>query len=247
MKNQRGFTLVELLIVVPIFVMVVMVMFGILIDRYGETVRENARINLIIEAQSLLLTIEDEVLFADEFKTDKDSNLNDSYAPSGGWQSDTNPDTLIIRETALTADRRDPNRDFVRYPHPSSGCAVDYSIAYDNLIYFTQDNATGGYKTLYKRSLVPSPASVCDTNYKLQSCPSANVGTGSCQRADATFSRNVVDFEITYFDGDGNVIDDENGGLPTSAERVTVTLTLGDIAYGEAIQETASISMKKIN
>lgn len=247
MKDSRGFTLVELLVVVPIFVLVVMVMFGVLIDRYGETVRENARINLIIEAQSLLLTIEDEVLFADEFKASKDSNLADSHTPSGGWDNDTDPDTLIIRETALTADRRDPDRDFVRYPHPSSGCAVDYSIAYDNLIYFTQENSGDDYHTLYKRTLVPTPISVCDTNYKLKSCPTASIGSNGCQRADATFSRNVVDFDVVYFDEDGNVIDDESGGSPSNAERITVTLTLGDIAYGEEIQESASISMKKIN
>ncbi|HEX9594638.1 MAG TPA: prepilin-type N-terminal cleavage/methylation domain-containing protein [Candidatus Saccharimonadales bacterium] len=247
MRDNRGFTLVEMLIVVPIFVLIVMIMFGILIDRYGEVVRENARVNLLIEAQSLLLTIEDEVLFADEFKSSKDSNLTDNYAPSGGWDNDTDPDTLIIRETALTHDRRDPDRDFVRYPHPSNGCSQDYSIAYDNLIYFTVDNSDDDYRTLYKRTLVPDTGSVCQTNYKGHSCPEANLGTGVCARRDALFSQNVVDFEVLYFDENGNSIDDENGGSPSQAERVTVTLTLGDIAYGDTIQESASITMKKIN
>jgi hypothetical protein len=52
---------------------------------------------------------------------------------------------------------------------------------------------------------------------------------------------------VLYFDENGNSIDDENGGSPSQAERVTVTLTLGDIAYGDTIQESASITMKKIN
>ncbi len=247
LREQGGFTLVEMLVVVPIYVLIVMVMFGVLIDQYGELIKQNSRVRLQAEAQSLLLTIEDEILFATEYRETKLSNLTDYFEPSGGWNYNTNPDTLIINETALTADRRDPDREFVFNPHPFFGCAYPYTIAFDNLIYFTQDNPDDSFKTLYKRTLVPDPSSVCQTNYKVQTCPAGNIGTYNCQRDDAIISRNVVDFDVVYYDESGNVIDDETGAPLTNAERVRVVLTLGAVAYGETIQESAFISMKKIN
>lgn len=243
-KKQRGFTIVELLVVLPIYVLVVMVMFSSLLSRYGELLKQAAAVNLRLEAETLLLTLEDELIFATDFGEIKSTDLNDAYAPSGGWSYNTNPDTLIIYETALTADRRDPDREFV-YKNTYGCSSANNSIAINNIMYFAKPNTTNSYQTLYKRTLVPS-YSTCNTNYKRQSCPE-NVVVVNCP-LDGIASRNLVDFNIDYFDEDNVQINDESGSPDLSnARKIKVTVTLGDRANGEDISVTAAVTMKRLN
>jgi len=243
-NNQRGFTIVELLVVLPIYVLVVMVMFSSLLSRYGELLQQAAAVSLRLEAETLLLTLEDELIFATDFGEIKSTDLSDSYAPSGGWSYNTNPDTLIIYETALTADRRDPDREFV-YKNTYGCNSSNNSIAINNIIYFAKQNTANSYKTLFKRTLVPT-YSTCNTNYKIRSCPEG-VTVANCP-LDGIASRNLVDFNIDYFDDDNVQIIDETGSPDLSnARKIKVTVILGDIANGEDISVTASVTMKRLN
>lgn len=243
-RMQKGFTIVELLVVLPIYVLVVMVMFSSLLSRYGELLNQAAAVNLRLEAETLLLTLEDELIFATDFGETKSSDLSDTYTPSGGWTYNTNPDTLIIYETAITADRRDPDREFV-YKN-IYGCSSSYNpIAINNIIYFTKQNTNNSYKTLYKRTLVPS-YNTCNSNYKKQSCPEG-VTVANCP-LDGIASRNVIDFNIDYFDEDNVQIVDESGSPNLSnAKKIKVTVTLGDRANGEDITVTSAVTMKRLN
>ena len=243
-KKPEGFTIVELLVVLPIYVLVVMVTFSSLLSRYGQLLKEAATVNLQLEAETSLIVLEDELIFATDFGETKSSDLTDAYAPSGGWTYNTNPDTLIIYETALTAGRRDPDRDFV-YKN-TYGCGSAYNpIAINNLIYFTKQNTNNSYKTLYKRSIVPT-YSTCQTNYRKPSCPE-NVVVNGCT-TDGIVSRNVVDFNIEYYDDNNVLINDESGSPDLSlARKIKVTLTLGDRANGEDITVKTSVTMKRLN
>jgi type II secretory pathway pseudopilin PulG len=243
-KNQGGFTIVELLVVLPIYILVVMVTFSSLLSRYGQLLKEAAAVNLRLEAETSLVVLEDELIFATDFGEVKSSDLTDAYAPSGGWSYNTNPDTLIIYETALTAGRRDPARDFV-YKN-TYGCSSNSNpIAINNLIYFTKPNTTDSYKTLYKRSVVPAYAT-CQTNYRKKSCPESVVVSGCT--TDGIVSRNVVDFDVIYYDDDNVIIDDESGSPDLSlARKLKVTLTLGDKANGEDVTVTSAVTMKRLN
>lgn len=243
---QDGFTIVELLVVLPIYVLVVMVTFSSLLTRYGQLLKEAAAVNLRLEAETSLVVLEDELIFATDFGEVATSDLSDAYAPSGGWKNSTNPDTLIIYETALTAGRRDPNRDFV-YKN-IYGCGSNSNpIAINNLIYFTKQNTTDSYKTLYKRSVVPTYA-MCQTNYRKKSCPEG-VTVSGCT-TDGIVSRNVIDFNIEYYDDDNVLINDEgtSGSYDLSlARKLKVKLTLGDKANGEDINISSAVTMKRLN
>lgn len=243
-NQQSGFTIVELLVVMPIYVLVVMVTFSSLLSRYGELLKEAAAVNLRLEAETSLVVLEDELIFATDFGEVITADLSDAYAPSGGWKNNTNPDTLIIYETALTAGRRDANRDFV-YKN-QYGCGSNYNpIALNNLVYFTKQNTTDSYKTLYKRSVVPSYAT-CQTNYRIKSCPESVIIAGCT--SDGIVSRNVIDFDIEYYDDDNVLINDESGTYDLSlARKLKVKLTLGDKANGEDITVTSAVTMKRLN
>ena len=239
-SDENGFTIIELAIVVPIISIIAIGVITLVMSMFFQIMANNARLNLLLESQTVLLSLQDELLFTSNYGEEIMSNLSDSYAPTGGWSFDTSPETLIIYETTLTAPRRDPDREFV-YRNSCSG-----SIAYDNVIYFTQPNDTNPYHTLYRRILTPQ-YSTCNTNYRVQTCPTVFVGTNPCYSPDSVISDRVVDFEIDYYDLDNNLIDTDAGGSPTAAEKVTVHLTLGDNLFGRTVEAESSITMRKIN
>lgn len=242
--NQQGFSLVEIVLVLPIVSVILLGMLDFTIRQYAKMHTETSRANLRLEAETMLLDLEDELLFTTEYAQTMSSDLTDAYAPSGGWNYNTNPDTMIVYETALTAPRRDPNRDFVYKATYSCGSSnAQYNpIALNNLMYFTVPNAgSSTYKTLYRRTITPA-YSVCNTNYKVKTCPAANVGSNGCTRADSKLSEKVIDFQVEYSD-DNNV----STTNPLAAEKVKITVTLGEKLFGEAVQVKSSITMKKIN
>ncbi len=239
LKHESGFTILEILIALPLASILSIVLASTMFNQYGELLQGAARSRLRMEGEILLLSLEDELLFSTDFANAKSSDLTDTYAPTGGWTSTTTPtDTLIVYETALTADRRDPDRDFVY--KKASTCSSSYNVAINNLMYFTVDNPADDYRTLYRRTLVPQYVT-CGTNYKKQTCPAATV-VSPCTSADSVLSAKVIDFQVEYYD-DGNVA--LTG--PDNAELVKLTLTLGEKIYGKNIIVPTNITMKKVN
>ena len=237
--KRSGFTILEVLIALPIASMLSILVAGTMFNQYGELLQGAARSRLRMEGEILLLSLEDELLFTTDFATAKSSDLTDANAPTGGWTYNTTPtDTLIVYETALTADRRDPDREFVY--KKSGSCASSYNIAINDLIYFTEANTSDSYRTLYRRTLVPQ-YTTCGVNYKTQTCPVGSVSS-PCAGEDAKLSDKVVDFQVEYFDDDNVAL-----SSPETAEMVKLTLTLGEKIYGKNIVIPTSITMKKVN
>ncbi|MCA9345957.1 hypothetical protein KC960_00525 [Candidatus Saccharibacteria bacterium] len=236
---NAGFTILEILIALPIASMLSLVLATTMFNQYGQLLQSSAHARLRMEGEILLLSLEDELLFATDFANGMSSDLTDNNAPSGGWTYNTAPtDTLIVYETALTADRRDPNRDFVY--KKSGNCSSSYNIAIDNLMYFTTKNSNDNYRSLFRRTIVPQYAT-CGTNYKTQTCPSSNVAS-PCQGTDSLLSDKVVDFQIEYYDENNVALTS-----PGNSELVKLTLTLGEKIYGKDVNVATNITMKKVN
>jgi len=239
-KNKRsGFTILEILIALPLVTILSVVISSTVFNQYGQLLQGSARARLRVEGETTLLSLEDELLFTTNFAIGKSTDLVDVNAPSGGWTDNTTPtETLIVYETALDADRRDPNRDFI-YKKQGS-CGSSYNIAINNIMYFTTDNPGDNYRTLYRRTLVPQYVT-CGINFKTQTCPRTALAS-PCVQVDAELSNKVVDFQLSYFDE--NNIEVTN---PLSAELIKMTLVLGERIYGKDISVATTIAMKKIN
>ena len=244
LHDSRGFTLVEMLIVMPIVTIIVIMVFGYMFSSYGQMLQQNEEANLRLEGEVMLFDLEDELLFTTDYGDTITSDLADPNQPTGGWTFNTNPDTLIIYETALTAPRRDPNRDFV-YKN-QYGCNSSYNpIALNNLIYYTVQNQSNPYKTLYRRTITPQ-YSTCNSGYKSFTCPISVVGTGPCLAQDSKLSENIVDFRVEYYNEDNSLLTTPPSS-PLNAEKVKLTAILGKEIYGKDIQVSSSITMKRIN
>jgi type II secretory pathway pseudopilin PulG len=232
MKERKGFTLVEMLVVAPIIILVGMILLGSLIDKNGELQERNARLNLQLQGQVLLLDIQDELQFATRFSDTSNDQLTDPNPPAGGWDYNTSPDsTLIIESVALTTDASNDARQPVYYiSGPNTG-----DFAYNNLIYFVSGS------NLTRRIITPLSTAVSPANFRRTSCPPAAT-TPSCPD-DTVISTNVKSFNVQYFD----LNDVSANSDPLVADKVKLTLTLEADVNGKTVEETVSLTMKKLN
>ena len=259
-KDQKGISIIELLIVLPIATLIIVILMSALFTQYTQTLAESSRSNLRTAGQTLLINLQDELLFTIAYGEQLESRLSDPFEPTGGWSHNTTPETLIINEIALDSTRRDDDRHIVRErlnDCETSGI-TDNPVAINNVIYFVADNPDSDYDTLYKRTITPSyglcsidgttdgpctPVQVnCRDNAKVTTCDEANVGVGTCEERDSILSENVVDMEITYF-AEGNV----ETPFPSAADKVEILLTLGDKVYGKSVEAEVKHTIRKIN
>lgn len=235
--KQAGFTLVELLVMAPVVMVTIVLLMSYLFNQYGQLTQQGALINLQVEAQNIVFSIQDDILLANSFNTELNDGLVDNHDPSSGWSNATTPPTLIVSTPALTANHRDPNRQPV-YTN-TEGCDAsviqENAPLYNNVIYF----ASGA--NLYKRIVTaPSTMATCGTSFQKQSCPSASA-TSSCP-ADRLLTDKLNTMTLTYYDTNNTVVTD-----PEQAYRVKVDLSLKDRAYAEDIFADSTITLKKLN
>lgn len=232
LTNQSGFTLVEMLVVVPITLIVCVVLLSVLVSKNGELYERNARVSLRMEGLNLLDKLQDELTFSNRFNAGLISDLDDPNEPPGGWDYDSTPsNTLIISLPGIDKPRSDPSRQFVYYDSgPNNG-----EIAVNNIVYYVDDGQ------LYRRVVAPDPDIVSPANFFKQTCPPGDA-TPNCQD-DLQMSTNVTSLQILYYD-ENNVAIQNN---PGQADKIKVTLALSDTANGNVINESVSITVKKYN
>lgn len=235
--SQRGFTLIEILIMSPIVMLTIVIIMSFLFNQYGQLVQQGSQLNLNVEAQNITFSMQDDLFFANAYSSAINTNLTDSNQPSGGWKAASTPQTLIVSVPAETANHRSASRQPVYIN--TVGCdptvLTDNSPLYNNVIYFVSGT------NLYKRYLTaPSTLSTCGTSYQKQTCPS-NLVTASCP-ADRLLSDKLQSFTVTYYDT-SNIVTTN----PDIAEKVKIDIQLKDKAFAEDITSSSTITLRKIN
>jgi type II secretory pathway pseudopilin PulG len=234
--RQAGFTLVEILIICPIMMAVITFMMSYLFRQYGELTKQTSQVNLQVEAQADIFSIQDDVFFAHSFISTTNTNLSDPWAPTGGWMASSS--RLIISSPASTASHRVPSRQPVYLNQV--GCTPQSTLEqndtlYDNIIVFTSG------ANLYKRILsAPVGLSTCGIDYRKQTCPSDHATT-ACP-TDILLSSHLSSFTVTYLTATGSTTT-----TPEQASLAKVALTLSDTAFGEPITASSNITLRRLN
>jgi hypothetical protein len=211
---------------------VCVVLISVLIGKNGEMYERNAHLALRMEGLNLLDKLQDELTFASRFDNNLNTALSDPNAPSGGWIYNTTPkNTLIVGLPAIDKPRSDPSRQFVYYISGSH----NGEIAVNNIIYYVSGTR------LLRRVVVPNASIVSPTNYFKKTCPPGDT-TANCQD-DLELSNKVQAFTVLYYDAN-NVAVQTN---PELADKVKMTLGMHDMANGNSVDETISITVKKYN
>lgn len=235
--GNKGFTLIEILIMSPIVMLTIVIIISFLFNQYGQLIQQGSQLNLNVDAQNITFSMQDDLFFANAYESTINSNLVDSNQPTGGWQATTTPQTLIVSVPAETANRRSATRQPVYIN--TLGCdptvLKDNSPLYNNVIYFVSGT------NLYKRYLTaPSTLNTCGTSFQKQTCPSNKV-TSSCP-ADRLLTDKLQSFTVTYYDTSNTVTT-----TPDLAEKVKIDVTLKDKAFAEDITSSSTITLRKIN
>ncbi len=244
----------------PLATIILVILFSALFTQYTSVLAESARSNLRSSGQTLLINMQDELLFTIAFGEDMDVNLTDAYAPAGGWTYDTDPQTLIINEIALDSTRRDDDRHVIRQRlnNCEASSVTANPVAINNVIYFISDVPGKPYDTLTKRTLTPTyttcgidlvtgnpctpTTATCRDIMKQTSCPEVGVGTGNCEVKDTILTENVIGIDIQYF-AENNV----PTPYPSNADKIEITLTLGDTVFGKEVKADVKHTIRKIN
>lgn len=213
-RNEQGFTLPELLIVMIVTAILSGVILGFFVNQIRAIVIASAKQDLLEQAQiGLDYTAQDVRVSAN---ADDSNRWPDANAPNPtdqySWQS--NASSLILATGA-----QDQNHN-VLFDDPSK-----YITAKDNHIYFISNG------TLYRRIL----ASTITGNAAVTTCPEA-VATSTCP-ADKTILQNVASFSVQYIDGSGNQV------VPSSARSILLNVTLSKHEYNQDITATYAEQM----
>lgn len=211
LRERPGFTVTELTISTVIAATISVITLTVVIVFYGSILRSDVRSRLTVDSQIILRNIVDELRVASNVR---DTNtINDTYAPSGGWQTDSNNAILIIAQPVL-----DNDGEFIMDPNTGE--------PYENeIIYF----AEGNY--MYRRVLAnPEPA---ENNLKT-TCPEEEA-TASCL-PDGEVSPDYELMNFVFYDQDDNVT--TNTDL---AESIEMEINLSRDVFGDAVRTDNNI------
>ena len=173
MKDERGITLIELLISIAIAAMLSTVLFTVTFTYYSEVVKSQIASLLAIESQQVIRTVVDDVRVADSMATT--NTITDPNGPPGGWVTSDPSDILIIESPAYDSARNviyDPNT----------------SLPYRNeFVYFRSGT------NIYRRTLKNTSAT---NNIAVTTCPTVS---STCP-ADKKLSGYISSLSFTFLD-----------------------------------------------
>lgn len=175
LRAQRGFTIVELTVVVSVTAIVAVVFLGVVTNYFVVITRNNELTDLTINSQNLLRTTVENIRYGNG--VEQTNTISDPNAPSGGWNTSNTSFVIVIPVPA-----EDSSKNYII--DPSTG-----SPYMNELVYYK--NGT----TLLQRTLANPNAT---DNTLSTSCP-ASLATPTC-RADKLLATYVSSMTFTLYD-----------------------------------------------
>lgn len=270
--RQRGFTLVEMLVVAPIVILAIGAFLTVIISMTGEVISSRASNTLTFNVQDALARIEEDTKLSAGFLA---TNSVPITAGSGqGYNNDatnftnvggTSGTNLILNMVATTGNPLSTSSQYIFLKDQPNACASaqnNIPLTY-NIVYFVRDNS------LWRRVIMP--AQYADTvNYACAAAwqqPSCNPtwlqgqgGTPFCRTNDVRLVDGVTasDFSVSYFTGSG-----ETGANATASDTgasvanrtaalnasttVDVTINANQTAAGRDIIQSASVRTSRLD
>lgn len=208
---QKGFTLVEMGIVVSVMAIIAVVFLGVVANYFVTISRNNELSEMTVNSQNLLRTTVENIRFGNG--VEQSNSISDPNAPSGSWNTSDSNFVIIIPVPAV-----DSSKNYIISP--------DTGGPYMNELVYYKDGST-----LMERILANPSAT---GNTLTTTCPEA-FATPSCP-ADKHLADYVSSMTFTLYDQNAAVTT-----TPALARSVNITLTMERHAPVSPISITNSI------
>ncbi len=265
-NSQRGFTLVEVAVVVPMIIIIVVGILAMLILLVGNNVIQGSRSGLVNNTRAAFTNIEKDVdnsssfipsvLSNVNFKDNNEPGLTGTYKTNGTLASGSpsiNLNSLFIQSYNQIVDPNDSSGTKIipafKGTAPCSGAAIAQSsnIVPIVVIYFVNNG------TLYRRTIIDrtTPAA-CGTVLVKQACPAGiSGGTPACAVQDVALLANVSQFKVDYYQNASDataMLAYDPIPTPTTidnAKAILVTISSSTSANGTNVSHSSFLRMTR--
>lgn len=247
-----GFTLIEMLVVVPTAIMVIVAIIGGMIILVGDALAANGRVVATYNTQDALNRIESDVRASTAF--------NDTLTPPSPQGRDNmaqpfsyaGTGDLIITQQATSAAPEATARNLIYYANQPASCTNTDQINANpimrlSVIYFYDSAA----QTLWRRTIVPpwvlattnpsDPNAVCSAPWQRNSC-AASTTNPICKSKDERILDHVSAFSASYYDGTNSPTTS-----PGNAKTVGISVTVQSLAGGTTFSQTSVLRAARQN
>ena len=252
-KNQRGFTLVEMVVVAPIVILAIGAFLTVIISMTGEVIASRTANTVTFNIQDSLSRIEQDVKLSTDFLATNSIAL--PLANAQGYNDDdtaftnvggTSGTALILDMAATITDPSTGDGSFVYRANEPNSCesaeVFNNTVMNYNVVYFVKDD------TLWRRTIMPndylSTSYSCATAWQRPSCSPEYTST-FCVTEDTKLLEGVTqsNFSIDYFTSPSEttaIADPTNQANLDTAQTIEVSIASEQVAAGRTISEAAS-------
>ncbi len=243
-NSQTGFTIVEMLVVVPIIILSIGIFVSAIVNMTGDVLENKALNNMSYDIQDALNRIQQDVNTSGGLLATNNITL---VSPQG-YDDDTtafhnadenNGNMLILNVYASTDNSLDPSRDLIYIANQPSECNSE-DVKYNsplmlNVVYFIKDNS------LWRRVLAPSNYDMigCNIPFQLPTCAPDITGT-ICKAEDTKVIDDIESFTLAYYPDPNSSVANTVIVDPTNSDSIR------QYALGTNNTVEVSISAKKM-
>jgi type II secretory pathway pseudopilin PulG len=276
-QEQKGFTLVEMLVVAPIVILAIGAFLTVIISMTGEVLASRASNNLSYNVQDALNRIEQDVKMSNNFLATNNVTLDPTNTTTTNHNQGYNDDataftsiggasgtSLILNMIATTTNPISANSSYVFLKNKPNDCSApqgNVPFTY-NVVYFQKDG------TLYRRVIMPTNYTdttniVCALPWQQPSCSPTFMNAQSssvfCKTNDIALVSGPagLTFNLQYFNGENTT--NVNGPASTtsdpvargvalqSATTVGVSIDAQQTASGRPIERAAILRVSRLD
>lgn len=274
--SQNGFTLIELVIIVPIILVSVTYTMKFMIDLYGSSLAKTQKLNLQTDAQTTASTIQNDAFYATSLQSSIPSGsptpFTDPSPPSSPWKvnldvpassgvytalsSGANLSTpkVVLIATEQQTSSKGSGRQLIT-TSANSDCTGTLTPLRNLIVYYVKQPSGTSNKQLYRRIIPETNSSgiVCPTStISARTATCTYLGSGSCTNkpGDALLAENIDAITVTFYGpGDATPNTDSLNGYNFSGvvTKAKVKLTMKQLIAGSYITSTSETVVKITN
>lgn len=270
-KSEKGFTLIEMLVVAPIVILAIGAFLTVIISMTGEVIASRASNALTYNVQDALNRIEQDVKLSSSFIS---STSNFALSNNQGYNDDTtnftnvsasNGSAIILNMVATTTNPINANSAYISLigkPNPCASSTGNAPFTY-SVVYFIKNS------TLWRRTIMPSnytdtTSTVCSVPWQQPSCSptfmSAQSGAVFCKTNDVRLVDGIspTTFSVQYFSGENTTAintvasstaatDVDRNTALQSATTVAVSINATQTAGGRDVSRSAILRVSRLD